>query len=70
MQMKVIIAIECINTYPDYGCPFHIYTNASEYQMGAAIIQEGKPVAYFNKKRSPAQMNYLTTEKELLAIVI
>jgi len=69
-QMKAIIATDCINTYPDYSKPFDIYTDASEYQVGAAIIQEGKPVAYFSRKLSAAQMNYSTTEKELLAIVL
>ena len=68
--MKAIIATDCINTYPDHSKPFHIYTDALEYQVGAAIIQEGKPVAYFSQERSPAQMKYSTTEKELLSIVL
>ena len=69
-QLNAIIATDCINTYPDYSKPFHIYTDASAYQVGAAIIQEGMPVAYFSRKLSPAQMNYSTTKKELLAIVL
>ena len=69
-QMKSIIATECINTYPDYGKRFHIYTNASEYKVRVAIIQEVKPLVYFRRKLSPAQMNYSTMEKELLAIVL
>ena len=64
-QMKAIIATECINTYPDYSKPFHIYTDAPKYQVGAAIIQEDKLVAYFSQKLSPAQMNYSTTEKNI-----
>ena len=64
MQLTLLI------TYPDYSKPFHIYTDALEYQVRAAIIQEGKPVVYFSQKLSPAQMNYLTTKKELLAIVL
>ena len=37
--------------------------------MGSAIIQQRRPVAYFSKTLTGAQMNYTTMEKELLAIV-
>ena len=68
--MKAIVASDCINTYPDYNKPFDIYTNASNDQVGAVIIQDGKPVAYFSKKQTQFQLSYFTTEKELLAIVL
>ena len=37
--------------------------------MGAVIMQEKMPVAYFLRKLNPAQRNYSTIEKELLSIV-
>ena len=40
------MAADCLNAYPDYNKPFKIYTDASNYQLGAAIIQEGQPKAY------------------------
>ena len=68
-EMKAIIVADAINAFPDYYIPFHVRTDASDLQLGAAIIKRDKPIAYYSKKLTPAQQNYTTTEKELLACV-
>jgi RNase H-like domain found in reverse transcriptase len=56
--------------YPDFNKPFKIHTDASHYQLGAVISQEGKkPIAFYSRKLNPAQTRYTTTERELLGIV-
>ena len=55
--------------YPDWTKPFIVHINASDKQIGAVISQNNKPIAFFSGKFNKAQLNYTTTEKELLAIV-
>ena len=66
---KRIIAKEVMLAYPDFSLPFEIHTDASHYQLGAVISQQGRPIAFYSRKLNPAQTRYTTTERELLSIV-
>jgi hypothetical protein len=67
--IKQIIAKEVILAFPDFSKPFHIYTDASDYQLGAVIMQDDHPLAFYSRKMNQAQQNYDTGEQELLSIV-
>ncbi|GJV60464.1 putative nucleotidyltransferase, ribonuclease H [Tanacetum coccineum] len=58
---------------PDWSLPFEIMCDASDYAVGAVLGQRidkhFKPIHYASKTMNEAQENYITTEKELLAVV-
>ncbi|KAL5732629.1 hypothetical protein ACOSP7_031984 [Xanthoceras sorbifolium] len=58
---------------PDWNLPFEIMCDASDYAIGAVLGQrkDKKPyvIYYASRTLNSAQMNYSTTEKELLAVV-
>jgi hypothetical protein len=58
---------------PNWSQPFEIMCDASDYAVGAVLgqINEGRvhTVYYASKTLNEAQLNYATTEKELLAVI-
>jgi len=64
-----MVSAETLLTYPDWTIPFTIHTDASDKQLGTVISQNNKPITFFSRRLSKAQLNYTTTEKELLSIV-
>jgi hypothetical protein len=49
-------------SYPDFSKPFDLYTDASDLQIGATLVQEGKPLGFYTRKLNSAQMNYTVGE--------
>lgn len=59
---------------PDRSKPFIVHTDASDVAIGCVLGQRSAdghplPVEFYSRKLSPAERNYSTHDKELLAIV-
>ena len=58
---------------PDWNLPFELMCDASDFVVGAVLGQRKETVFYAiyyaSQTLNDAQLNYATTEKELLAII-
>ena len=66
---QILISPEILQ-FPDFEKEFILRTDASGFALGAVLSNhDDKPIAYGSKTLNPAERNYSTIEKELLAIV-
>jgi hypothetical protein len=68
-KLKRLFTKQTVLAYPDFTIPFEIYTDASNKQIGSAIQQSGRPLAFYSRKLTNAQTHYTVIKLELLAIV-
>ncbi len=64
-EMNALMAAEVFCAYPNHNEPFKIYTDASNNQLGACIMQDNHPVANYSTKLYSAQH----IDKELLCVI-
>lgn len=71
-QLKHAITHAPVLVAPDMSKPFVVYTDASGYGVGAALMQDHgqgeQPVAYHSHKLNEHERNYPVYEQELLAV--
>ena len=68
-RVKEMIVSASVLAYYDISKPVIIQCDASKSGLGAALLQEGRPIAYSSRVMIQTEQNYAEIEKELLAIV-
>ncbi|WVZ84678.1 hypothetical protein U9M48_031682 [Paspalum notatum var. saurae] len=72
-KLKEALVTAPIIQPPDWNKPFEIMCDASDYAVGAVLGQTNDKkhhaISYASKTLTGPQLNYSTTEKELLAVV-
>lgn len=69
VKVKQVITKSPVLAYFDSQKPLYIECDASMNGVGAAIMQDGRPVAYASKTLTQTERNYANIEREMLAIV-
>jgi hypothetical protein len=67
--LKEKISSALVLALPNLRQPFEIQTDASNYAMGAVLLQHGKPICFHSETFNSVVINYPTYDKELYALV-
>ena len=57
-DIKQAVAQDTLLAYPDFNKRFDIHTDASKYQLGSVISQDGKPIDLYSRKLTGPQKRY------------
>ncbi|CAN6542031.1 unnamed protein product [Malus baccata var. baccata] len=72
-KLKELLSTTPVIMPPDWSLPFELMCDASDYAVGAILgqrVNKAPHVIYYaSRTLNDAQLNYSTTEKELLAVV-
>jgi hypothetical protein len=67
--LKENISSALVLSLPDLRQLFEIQTDASNYAMGAVLLQHGKPICFHSETFNGVVFKYPTYDKELYALV-
>ena len=68
-MVKQMVCKDTTLRYFDTNKPIVIQVDASQKGQGAALLQDGCPVAFASKALTPAEQRYANIEREMLACV-
>ena len=53
-EAKKMLCKNAMLAYPDFEISFDLYTDASDLQLGATLVQSGKPIGFYTRKINSA----------------
>ena len=68
-ELKLKVKDAPVLPLPNSSRPYVLETDASDYALGAALFQDGNPVAFESKKFDDTRIKWPTLEKDLYAVV-
>ena len=68
-EVKRLVSQAPVLSYYQPDRPLSIQCDASQKGLGAALLQDGRPIAYASRSLSDTEQRYAQIEKEMLAIV-
>jgi hypothetical protein len=68
-DLKASLVSAPVLQIPDFTKLFTVIVDASQYDLSGILLQDEKPVAYESRKLKPAECNYPTHEREMLAAI-
>ena len=54
---------------PELQRPFKIFCDISGVGMGAVLVQDGRPIAFWAKRPTEAEQNHAVSEQDMYAVV-
>jgi hypothetical protein len=68
-ELKDKLTTSPVLAVPEPGKDYAVYCDASKHGLGCVLMQERKVIAYGSRQLQPHELNYLTHELELAAVV-
>ena len=62
-ETKRIVDRDTLLTYPYFNETFKIHEDARVLQLGAVLVQKGKPITFYSRKFTGDQQLYTVTER-------
>lgn len=69
-NLKTALVTAPVLALADFSCSFVVECDASGHGIGAVLMQNGKPIAYYSKALSDQNLAKSAYQREIMALVL